>query len=46
MGIMACEVPRCRDEEEINYLGHWLCDKHWAQKAEGKKLKMKYGKVI
>jgi len=43
---MTCEVNGCRTEEEICYLGTWLCEKHWCQKADGKKLVVKYGKVI
>ena len=43
---MTCEVTQCRQEEEVLYLEHWLCDKHWAQKSNGQKLKVKNNKVI
>jgi len=46
IGKMACEVQKCKQEEEINYLGHWLCDDCWEKKSNGKKLKIKYNKVI
>ena len=26
-----CKIPFCRDEGEVNYLGKWLCDKHWTE---------------
>jgi len=43
---MTCEVVKCRDEEEYHYLGVWICEKHWIQKCNGRKLKLPRGKVI
>ncbi len=28
-----CEIPRCRAETAIGYLGHGVCERHWNQLA-------------
>ena len=27
--IDRCEVPRCRAEADLDYLGHGICERHW-----------------
>ena len=29
MGLGRCEIPRCRAEAALSYLGHGVCNKHW-----------------
>lgn len=39
-----CEIPFCRDEMAMVYLGHDVCEKHWQQHCSGKiNLKQKFG---
>lgn len=26
-----CEIPRCRDDGDLTYLGHAICSRHWNQ---------------
>lgn len=25
----ACDIPRCRADADMSYLGHWVCSEHW-----------------
>jgi len=37
-----CEMPKCKKEPVICYLGKWLCEDCW-EKYESEKLKTKLG---
>lgn len=43
---MTCEAKNCRTEEEVIIRDIPLCDKHWDQYCNGKKVKLRYNNSI
>jgi hypothetical protein len=37
-----CEIPKCKKEAYISFLGKWICEKCW-NKYDSEKLKEKSG---